>query len=130
MTIEKAMSIAKIDGLKVHRHEDLVSLPIGVRFAQEIVAYETDHVQVGKLWIKKFILPTVGAGVVQHRHEFDHVTLVAKGNVKVISYEGEAEKVAQYSEGDAIVIEKGRNHFVVALSPGATVYCVHALDEE
>lgn len=119
--------IKTIDGgLKVFEHGKFARSIPGLARTEAAKVYQTDHVQVGKLWLKKFVLEEVMHGIEQHKHVFDHATLVAKGRVRVVC----GEKVADYDEGSVITITAGETHHVLALTPGAVVYCIHALDEE
>lgn len=123
--------IKKLEGgLKVFDHDKFARSIAGVTRTEAAKVYETDHIQIGKLWLKKFVLEEIMHGVEQHKHVFDHATLVAKGRVRVVCSDGNGQRVADYDEGSVITITAGVTHHVLALTPGATVYCIHALDEE
>ena len=66
-----------------------------------------------------------GTFLVQHKHTYDHLSILAKGHVKVL-FEGELCK--EYIAPACINIVKGVNHSVLAMDDSVW-YCVHATDE-
>ncbi len=58
-----------------------------------------------------------------HTHNFDHVTLLAKGSVEV---DVEGNKTT-FAAPHMIFIAKGKRHFLTALADDTIAYCVHAL---
>jgi quercetin dioxygenase-like cupin family protein len=83
-----------------------------------------EAVLIGRLWVKQMVLAS-GAAAVQHRHAFDHATLLARGRVRVVT-DGEQ---MEFSAPRIIVIERGRHHGFLALEDDTVLYCVHALHE-
>jgi quercetin dioxygenase-like cupin family protein len=76
----------------------------------------------GGVYAKETAIP---AGVVlqQHRHQHDHLSLLASGTA-VVEVEGRRRTL----QGPAcIVIEAGKTHSVTAITD-VTWYCVHATD--
>jgi quercetin dioxygenase-like cupin family protein len=61
-----------------------------------------------------------------HAHEFDHITLLATGSVKMVHDNGEAE----YKAPHLIVTPKGINHQFTALEPNTVFCCIHAIREK
>lgn len=61
-----------------------------------------------------------------HAHEFDHITLLANGAVKMVHDNGEAEYKAPY----LIVTPKGINHQFTALEANTVFCCIHAIREK
>jgi mannose-6-phosphate isomerase-like protein (cupin superfamily) len=58
-----------------------------------------------------------------HTHEFDHLTLLAKGSLKV-TVDG---VVSEFKAPHMIYIRKDKNHELVALEDDTLAYCIHAL---
>lgn len=69
-----------------------------------------------------------------HHHEYDHVTLVASGRVRVkfsaVPAAGIPEEEAEYSAVTMFITRAFRTHEITALEPNTTVCCVHALRTE
>jgi quercetin dioxygenase-like cupin family protein len=76
------------------------------------------------LYAKELVLPQ-GTFAVQHKHTYDHLSILAKGKVQVL-FEGERSKV--FEAPACINIVKGINHSIMALEDSVW-YCVHATDE-
>lgn len=76
------------------------------------------------LYAKEIVLPK-GAFAVQHKHTYDHLSILAKGKVQVL-FEGELSKV--FEAPACINIVKNLNHSIMALEDSVW-YCVHATDE-
>lgn len=58
-----------------------------------------------------------------HTHNFDHLTLLAKGKLKV-TVDG---KVSEFTAPQMIYIKADKNHELVALEDDTLAYCIHAL---
>lgn len=58
-----------------------------------------------------------------HTHQFDHLTLLAKGSLKV-TVNGE---VTYFAAPQMIYIHKDHEHELVALEDDTVAYCIHAL---
>ncbi len=66
-----------------------------------------------------------GLFAVQHKHTYDHLSVLAKGRVKVL-FEGELSK--EYVAPACINIVKDVNHAVYALEDSVW-FCIHATSE-
>lgn len=79
----------------------------------------------GNIWVRSHTLKkagvTNGGG---HKHHFDHVTLLAKGAVKV---EVEGYPPTEFTAPTFIVIKKDYKHKFTALEDDTVYYCVFAL---
>ena len=64
-----------------------------------------------------------GDRLVQHKHKFDHLSILATGTVDV-TVEGVTTRI---NESDCLTIEAGKYHCVVAVTD-AVWYCIHATD--
>lgn len=58
-----------------------------------------------------------------HTHQFDHLTLLAKGKLKV-TVEGE---ITEFIAPHMIYIKADKVHELVALTDDTVAYCIHAL---
>jgi quercetin dioxygenase-like cupin family protein len=61
-----------------------------------------------------------------HTHQFDHLTLLASGSLRV-TVEGVA---TEFKAPHMIYIHKDKNHELVALEDGTVAYCIHALHDK
>lgn len=58
-----------------------------------------------------------------HTHDFDHLTLLASGSLK-ITIDGE---ITEFKAPHMIFIHKDKRHELVALEDNTVAYCIHAL---
>ena len=63
---------------------------------------------------------------VGHTHQFDHLTLLAKGKLKV-TIEGAS---SEFTAPHMIWIHKDKVHELVALEDDTVAYCIHALRDK
>jgi quercetin dioxygenase-like cupin family protein len=84
---------------------------------------ETKMVCVSNLWLRQMHFQNSGDQNEGHVHNYDHVTLLAKGSVTV-EVEGQATK---FKAPHMIYIAKGKRHFLIADEDDTIAYCVHAL---
>ena len=61
-----------------------------------------------------------------HVHQFDHLTLLAKGKLKV-TVDGVS---TEFTAPHMIYIKKEKTHELVALSDDTVAYCIHALRDK
>jgi quercetin dioxygenase-like cupin family protein len=66
-----------------------------------------------------------GSFAVQHKHTYDHLSILAKGRVRVL-FDGELSK--EYVAPACITIIKDINHAVYALEDSVW-FCIHATSE-
>ena len=84
---------------------------------------ETKMVCVSNLWIRQMHFVNAGDQNEGHVHNFDHITLLAKGSV-VVDIEGAQ---TEFNAPHMIYIAKGKRHFLRALEADTIACCVHAL---
>lgn len=84
---------------------------------------DTKMVCVSNLWLRQMHFAKVGDKNEGHIHNFDHITLLAKGCVEV---DVEGNKTT-FSAPHMIYIAKGKRHYVTALEDDTLAYCIHAL---
>lgn len=69
-----------------------------------------------------------------HHHDYDHVTLVASGKVRVkfaaVPEAGIPEEVKEYTGVSTFITRSFREHEITSLEPNTVVCCVHAVREE
>lgn len=81
---------------------------------------------VANLFSRMMHFEKAGDVEVGHTHQFDHLTLLAKGRLKV-TVEG---KVSEFTAPQMIYIHKDKVHELEALTDGAVAYCIHALRDK
>jgi quercetin dioxygenase-like cupin family protein len=86
----------------------------------------TNMACVGNLWLRQMQFVKAGDQNEGHEHNFDHVTLLAKGSVEV---DVEGNK-STFTAPQMILIVAGKRHFLKALEDGTVAYCVHALRDK
>lgn len=75
------------------------------------------------VYAKQLHVPA-GHSVVQHKHSFDHMSILASGTVIVQTDEGQKE----YTAPACIDIKKNKNHAIHAIEDSVW-FCIHATDE-
>jgi hypothetical protein len=78
----------------------------------------------GNIWVRQNHLPIAGTVAPGHTHEFDHVSLLCKGKVRV-TIPGFEPK--EFTAPTFIVIKKEYEHQFEALEDDTVWYCVFAL---
>jgi quercetin dioxygenase-like cupin family protein len=78
---------------------------------------------VKNLWLRQMSFAKAGDANTGHVHNYDHVTLLAHGSVRV-HVEGHT---TDFKAPQMIYIVAGKEHFLEALEDGTIAYCVHAL---
>lgn len=61
-----------------------------------------------------------------HTHQFDHLTLLAKGGLKV-TVDGVA---TEFTAPHMVYIRADKNHELIALENDTVAYCIHALRDK
>jgi hypothetical protein len=78
----------------------------------------------GNIWVRQNLLENVGDIHPGHKHNFDHVSLLASGRVEV-TVDGYPPK--EFTAPTFIVIKKEHHHTFKALENNTLWYCVFAL---
>lgn len=81
---------------------------------------------VANLYSRMMHFVRVGDTEPGHSHQFDHLTLLAKGRLKV-TVDGVA---SEFTAPHMIYIQKDKIHELVALEDGTVAYCIHALRDK
>lgn len=95
---------------------------IALQAATDTFAPRQVHHFGGGVYAKEIHLPA-GSFVVQHKHGFDHLSVLASGRV----YVGVDADIIEYTAPACILIKAGASHVVEAVED-AVWYCVHATD--
>ena len=78
---------------------------------------------VANLWSRMMLFHKTGDTEQGHTHQFDHLTLLAKGKLQV-TVEG---KISEFTAPNMIYIHADKIHELVALEDETLAYCIHAL---
>lgn len=84
------------------------------------------HVQLGtvaNLWTRQMHFVRAGDTEKPHDHHFDHLTLLAKGAVRV-TVDG---VTSEFKAPQMIYIRAHKLHTITALEDNTLAYCIHAL---
>jgi quercetin dioxygenase-like cupin family protein len=81
---------------------------------------------VANLYSRMMYFETAGDIEIGHTHQFDHLTLLAKGKLKV-TVEGVA---TEFTAPHMIYIHKDKVHELEALTDQTVAYCIHALRDK
>lgn len=81
---------------------------------------------VANLWSRMMHFKQAGDTEHGHTHQFDHLTLLAKGKLKV-TVEGVA---TEFTAPHMIYIRADKVHELVALVDDTVAYCIHALRDK
>jgi quercetin dioxygenase-like cupin family protein len=81
---------------------------------------------VANLFSRMMHFEKAGDTEIGHTHQFDHLTLLAKGKLKV-TVEGVA---SEFTAPHMIYIHKDKIHELEALTDETVAYCIHALRDK
>lgn len=84
---------------------------------------DTTMAIVSNLWLRQMHFKNAGDRNEGHVHNFDHITLLAKGSVTV-DVEG---KLTDFAAPHMIYIQAGKAHYLIAKEDDTVAYCVHAI---
>lgn len=78
---------------------------------------------VANLYSRMMHFKSIGDKEIGHTHAFDHLTLLAKGKLKV-TVEGMS---TEFTAPNMIYIKADKVHELESLTPDTVAYCIHAL---
>lgn len=81
---------------------------------------------VANLFSRMMHFQKAGDIEIGHTHQFDHLTLLAKGKLQV-TVDGD---VTEFTAPQMIYIRKDKVHELVALTDNTVAYCIHALRDK
>lgn len=88
------------------------------------MAQPTVHIGcVSNLFVRQMHFAAAGDMELGHKHNFDHMTLLAKGKLKV-AINGEEK---EFSAPHMIFIKAELQHELTATADNTVAYCIHAL---
>lgn len=87
---------------------------------------ETRITCASNLWLRQMYFTKAGDANEGHVHNYDHMTLLAHGKVKV-HVDG---NTTEFAAPHMIFIKAGKSHFIEAVEDGTVAYCVHALRDK
>ncbi len=88
---------------------------------------ETEFGYFGNLWVTQRWLEKTGDVFDNHKHYFDHMTMLVKGRILV---EVEGHQPKEFVGPTFITIKKEYSHKFTALEDDIVFYCVFALRED
>lgn len=81
---------------------------------------------VKNLFVRQMHFVNAGDSEQGHAHQFDHMTLLAKGKMAVRIN----DEVTEFTAPQMIYIKAELQHELTALTDNTVAYCIHALREE
>ena len=78
------------------------------------------------LWLRQMHFAKAGDANAGHKHNYDHMTLLATGSVAV-HVDGQT---TNFTAPHMIFIQAGKSHYIEALEDNTVAYCVHALRDK
>ena len=78
------------------------------------------------IWAKQMHFHKAGAYMIGQTHSYNHLTLLAKGKMRVTVN----DVVTEYTAPFMILIHKDHKHDLVALEDDTVAYCIHAVRDE
>jgi quercetin dioxygenase-like cupin family protein len=84
------------------------------------------HYIAGGVYAKMLAMKNAGDYVISHEHNYDHLSILATGQVCVT-----VDDVATvYTAPTAVTVKAGAAHKILALTPNVLWYCIHAIPAE
>lgn len=90
---------------------------------------ESPEIKIGyvaNLWSRMMHFKKAGDTEIGHTHQFDHLTLLAKGKLKV-TVDG---VVTEFTAPHMIYIKADKVHELEAMTDETVAYCIHALRDK
>lgn len=81
---------------------------------------------VKNLFVRQMHFTNAGDSEQGHAHQFDHMTLLAKGRMAVRIN----DEITEFTAPQMIYIKAELQHELTALTENTVAYCIHALREE
>lgn len=89
------------------------------------------HAFQHNIYVKKMCFPADGCVYRGHHHEYDHITLVASGRVRVrfgaVPAAGLPAEEKEYEGVSMFVTRSFRTHEITSLEDNTVVCCIHAI---
>jgi quercetin dioxygenase-like cupin family protein len=78
---------------------------------------------VHNVWTRQMHFKKKGDHETQHTHQFDHLTLLARGSLEVVTN----GKSTKFTAPHMIFISKDAEHSLTALEDDTVAYCIHSM---
>jgi len=82
---------------------------------------------LGNVWVRKQYYPQKEVNHKGHKHNFDHVSLLAVGSLQV-TVEGYPPKI--FHAPDFFIVKKDHYHNLLPLTDGVVAYCIFAVRDD
>jgi quercetin dioxygenase-like cupin family protein len=86
---------------------------------------EADFFEANGVAIKQLAIKDKGTVVFQHKHEYDHVSLISVGGIQVWINGARQDDV---TAPDALTIKANVEHEFVTIEDNTVLYCIHNID--
>lgn len=86
---------------------------------------QVEHHFAGGVYAKEVTIMTTDGVMRQHRHHYDHMSILTKGSVYVVTDDQEKKL---YNAPAVMTIPAGVNHYIVPVTVPVKWYCIHATD--
>jgi len=83
-----------------------------------------EFAEADDIWVRAYTIDNKHTVAVQHVHEHDHVTLVARGEV---SYWEDGAEVSRHVAPALLTVQAGKKHAFVSLTDDVVLCCLHNL---
>jgi hypothetical protein len=83
-----------------------------------------EFAEADDIWVRAYTIGNKNSVAVQHMHEHDHVTLVARGEV---SYWEDGAEVSRHVAPALLTVQAGKKHAFVSLTDDVVLCCLHNL---
>ena len=83
-----------------------------------------EFAEADDIWVRAYTLDNKNSVAVQHVHEHDHITLVARGEV---SYWEDGAEVSRHTAPALLTVQAGKKHAFVSLTDDVVLCCLHNL---
>jgi murein L,D-transpeptidase YcbB/YkuD len=97
----------------------------------ENLKMEVNHIFQHNIYVKEMRFTEANQTYCGHHHDYDHVTMVAAGRVRVkfsaVPEVGIQEETKEYEAVSTFVTRSFREHEITALTPDTVVCCIHAV---
>ncbi len=83
-----------------------------------------EFAEADDIWVRAYTIDNKNSVAVQHMHEHDHITLVARGEV---SYWEDGAEVSRHVTTALLTVQAGKKHAFVSLTDDVVLCCLHNL---
>lgn len=84
------------------------------------------EIALGNIFIRQLHVLNKGEKIVGHTHNFDHVTFINRGAVRLHRSDGQVIDVKADSDRPYLLTEAGMRHELTALEDGTRYFCIYS----